>query len=398
MFVEMQQYQLRHEGVLLIDHANARNDDVNIKPSDTQSRVHVVSQKRFLEHDDQWQRDIHRYQCVLIVDATNNFPRARFDLETLQSFRDPYGLADLQDPGANYVEDDEAEEEEDEDTTAGGGQKCKRGHLIQTRKKAQRASKEEEDKVHAHQIHVGTLCDLLEASSMREMQEDAPVLNNPQYVPKPHSPVSGGLGDVFINSGWHSRKALDNWDFQSSNVNLCRWEFFRLGKNMILSRRCCPVGLAWSFYHQLAQVYNLTDPRDLWQLLTLHSFAILYLALETGGYMPYDGSSYWGNNICVPQDRCIETEQAWRSAARLTAYIEARYTVVTTDDKYQTWGSIAEASLLSMAMCLLQYKDAWEQKIQLEGGKKGDVFTRKSLEQQMRCCLAAYTHLLSNPE
>lgn len=98
MFKEMQRSQLRHEGVLLIDHANARNDNVNIKPSDTQSGIHVTSQEKFLKKDDRWQRDIHRYRCVLILNTDDNFPYAKFDMDTLAGFRDPYALMDIQGP------------------------------------------------------------------------------------------------------------------------------------------------------------------------------------------------------------------------------------------------------------------------------------------------------------
>lgn len=33
---------------------------------------------------------------------------------------------------------------------------------------------------------------------------------------------------------WGSRHALDDWDSRSSNIHICRWEFFCLDKKMIL--------------------------------------------------------------------------------------------------------------------------------------------------------------------
>ncbi|KAJ6507508.1 hypothetical protein DFH09DRAFT_1101317 [Mycena vulgaris] len=64
-----------------------------------------ASFEKFLKKDDRWQRDIHCYRCVLILNTDDNFPYAKFDIETLAEFRDPYSLMDIQDPGANVLQE-----------------------------------------------------------------------------------------------------------------------------------------------------------------------------------------------------------------------------------------------------------------------------------------------------
>ncbi|KAJ6462399.1 hypothetical protein DFH09DRAFT_1347663 [Mycena vulgaris] len=188
---------------------------------------------------------------------------------------------------------------------------------------------------------------------------------------------------------WGSRHALDDWDSRSSNIHICRYMgastqhlVIGLEDAAVLGQHGhCATAIASSVHvifhitvtegistnaedntakwlllriyffqahhltqdHRLAHVYDLTDTRDVWQLLTLQSFAILYLALNTAQYAPFKVGR-WGHAILLPQARCAEVEAAWRGAARLTAHVNEHYRFSTTDPWYKSWSDVVEAS------------------------------------------------------
>ena len=91
----MLQTEIRVDGLPLHLLENARDPDPALRPSSTQSCLHVTTREQFLALPRDQQHAILRYRCVLMVDIGSE-PPPEFEWETLARFRDPDALCEIQ--------------------------------------------------------------------------------------------------------------------------------------------------------------------------------------------------------------------------------------------------------------------------------------------------------------
>ncbi|KAJ6448410.1 hypothetical protein C8R47DRAFT_1231045 [Mycena vitilis] len=137
------------------------------------------------------------------------------------------------------------------------------------------------------------------------------------------------------------------------------------------------------------------------QLLYLQSYVILYPALDFNAYAAHAHTTdRFGDALPMHIDRYREYEFALFSIMRLGAHIEScldvYYDQETTEEPCSTFPELSERAVIHMACCLSRYRQDWISRRQKEDSsfKHGPGITPRAFNQQLKRALAGYNHVL----
>ncbi|KAJ7180198.1 hypothetical protein C8R43DRAFT_1229808 [Mycena crocata] len=132
-------------------------------------------------------------------------------------------------------------------------------------------------------------------------------------------------------------------------------------------------------------VLDVTEKNQLFDLMYLMAFVVLYTAFDTTCYLYMEGGQ-----LPMHEDRFQELMSAWGFVVDVLNKLEDH--AVISDASFPTFKSLFEAAVVHMASCAVRYRDDWEDAVHEDG------FTLEALTQQLGLALAAFDAFRKNKQ